>query len=394
MKNAGADLKFYNIIFLIFSLWSSGFSAGFMRLSEFIPAEAKNDTAIWVANPVPDKNMDPDETLEIDISYSFDWKPDSIVFYSITVSVFSLSDVSPVQSATFSEFTNRLRIVTKPEIYGHARVSYTANTSIGSATDIFLLRVEKSDRSWIPSSGQYNILPENCFGSGNSAWKAASAFDLGAAVYKLDCIEFGYGLDGSADWQVVLFDGTPTASVINGLSGTKSFGGGYSYFIENINTDITGNIAVVFSTNSNFMAMEPGGNSGNTWIYSESTGWEKPSQISPDYSGAWYIRLYMLDPSGIQVTAENDISHSLLGNYPNPFNNQTVIYWNMAKTGNAAVCIYNSKGELVRKYEKGLLSAGNYSFVFDSSGFNSGVYYYELIIDGNREASKKMLYLK
>jgi hypothetical protein len=142
------------------------------------------------------------------------------------------------------------------------------------------------------------------------------------------------------------------------------------------------------------MAMEPSGNSKNTWIYSESSGWERPENISPDYSGEWYIRLYVLDPTGIEEVISAEKTPFLLKNYPNPFNNDTVIKWNMSRPGNAQIRIYNSKGEFVRNLAGKNFGSGIHSVTFDSSGLNSGVYYYELLIDGIRAGSNRMLYLK
>jgi hypothetical protein len=386
------------IFVLIFILGITCFASDFMKLSEFAAArtETKQDSSIWVANPVPDKSMEPDDVLEIDISYSFNWEPDSIGPDSITVAVTGDSVNSPVDRAYFNTFNNMLRIETKPEIYGHAYIEYTAHTSIGSATDKFLVRVEKRPNySWKPFSTQYDILPENCFGRGDSTeWKAASVFDLGNIDYRLDCIEFGYGLGGRSDWKVVLFDGLPTDTLINGLSGTKEFNGEYSSFIENINGTISGQIAVVFSTSENFMAMEPAGVSDLTWIYTASSGWEHPEDISPDYSGSWYIRLFVLDPSGIEQVITTEKSPTLLQNYPNPFNNETVISWNLRNSGQVELNIFNSKGQLVKNLVNEAENKGKHSVVFNADGMQTGIYFYQLKINGKIENSAKMLYLK
>ncbi|OGE83024.1 MAG: hypothetical protein A2Y39_06970 [Candidatus Delongbacteria bacterium GWF2_40_14] len=340
--------------------------------------------------------MEPDDVLEIDISYSFNWEPDSIDFDSVTVAVTGDSAYSPIEKAYFKTLNNMLRIETKLEIYGHAHIEYTAHTSVGSATDKFLVRVEKRPNySWTPFSTQYDILPENCLGRGDSMlWKAASVFDLGNVDYRLDCIEFGYGLGGRSDWKIVLFNGLPTDSLVNGLSGSKDFNGGYSSFIENLNGIISGQVAVVFSTSENFMAMETAGISDLTWIYTAASGWEHPDDISADYSGSWYIRLYVLDPSGIEQVFTNEKSPVLLRNYPNPFNNETIISWMMPYVAQTELDIFNSKGQLVKNLVNEEKNKGTHSVVFNADGMQTGIYFYQLKINGKIENSAKMLYLK
>ncbi|MDP2173861.1 MAG: T9SS type A sorting domain-containing protein [Candidatus Cloacimonadaceae bacterium] len=93
------------------------------------------------------------------------------------------------------------------------------------------------------------------------------------------------------------------------------------------------------------------------------------------------------------VTPVASILHQ---NYPNPFNPETTISFDMPKTGNANLSIYNVKGQLVKNLVNGSLGFGKHSLVWngtDSLGRNvpSGLYFYRLSANGNTETKKMML---
>lgn len=83
-------------------------------------------------------------------------------------------------------------------------------------------------------------------------------------------------------------------------------------------------------------------------------------------------------------------------NYPNPFNPETTISFDMPKTANANLSIFNVKGQLVNTLVNGNLDFGKHSFVWngkDLSGNNvtSGIYFYRLTTDNHVETKKMML---
>ncbi len=91
------------------------------------------------------------------------------------------------------------------------------------------------------------------------------------------------------------------------------------------------------------------------------------------------------------------IKSNLLGNYPNPFNPTTTIYFelNSENTENPELVIYNLKGQKVHQYS---LSNDQSSVIWngtDESGkpVTTGVYLYKLQA-GNKIYTKKMLLLK
>jgi len=86
----------------------------------------------------------------------------------------------------------------------------------------------------------------------------------------------------------------------------------------------------------------------------------------------------------------------LYPNHPNPFNPETLIRFSLPKAGQAKLTIYNINGQVVRTLVNGNLSAGLHSFRWDGHSNNgevspSGVYIYEVISGGQRQAKRMTL---
>ena len=91
-----------------------------------------------------------------------------------------------------------------------------------------------------------------------------------------------------------------------------------------------------------------------------------------------------------------------LSNYPNPFNPETNIVFNLKEEGEVQLDIYNIKGQKIKQLvsdSANQLSAGQHSVVWDGTDENnkqvsSGIYMYQLKVDGKTVSSKKCLLLK
>jgi len=399
-------LNFQRIMFVIIAVCGIVFPAEYGRLPDFVKNEAKPDSStVWLENPIPDITLRYNEKDTLDVTWVFNDFPK---YYdsSPVVEVTSL-----LTSYVYQDANLDLKLVVNAKsITGHTDVTYSAyfwdwaytdSTHTDSIAvdslimkDTFKVSVYDPDIEIFEWGSAYDLEPQNTFGSPSKEWSAALDFDLDSS-YVLKEIEFGYTYDGTAEWKIVPFDTFPGDTPIGDLYGTTDISGGVQNYITiESNEILTGKFAVVFKTTANFMYMDPAGTSDYTWIYplsSSDSTWVHPEDIGAQYAGAWYIRLFSL--SGIEIdSAPRD--HILIINYPNPFNNETVIRWNMKKPGEALIRIYNPKGEFVRELSGSNYGVGTHSVIFNSSGLNSGVYYYELVIDGNREAMSRMLYLK
>jgi len=80
-------------------------------------------------------------------------------------------------------------------------------------------------------------------------------------------------------------------------------------------------------------------------------------------------------------------------NYPNPFNPSTTIEFNIPKTGEVTLKVFNILGEEVATLISDRLSAGSYSYEWDASSLVSGVYLYRLQA-GDYIETRKMILMK
>ena len=78
-------------------------------------------------------------------------------------------------------------------------------------------------------------------------------------------------------------------------------------------------------------------------------------------------------------------------NYPNPFNPVTSINFTLKNSGRVNLSVYNSKGEVVSVLANENMIRGSYSYSFDASELNSGVYFYELSVNGISDSKKMVL---
>ena len=116
---------------------------------------------------------------------------------------------------------------------------------------------------------------------------------------------------------------------------------------------------------------------------------------------------FFSDPDEVTITIvmtdndENEVSDAnlvLLGNYPNPFNPETEIVFNLNSASEVELSIYNLKGQMIRTLVNGNMSAGEQRVIWngmDSSNnaVGSGIYYYQ-IRSGRYTSTGKMVLLK
>ena len=88
-----------------------------------------------------------------------------------------------------------------------------------------------------------------------------------------------------------------------------------------------------------------------------------------------------------------------LSNYPNPFNPTTTISFSLQNNSNVEISIYNIKGQKVKTLLRDQFPAGQHSVVWDGRDENnlplgSGIFFYQLRINGNSKAINKMILIK
>jgi 5'-nucleotidase / UDP-sugar diphosphatase len=84
----------------------------------------------------------------------------------------------------------------------------------------------------------------------------------------------------------------------------------------------------------------------------------------------------------------------LFQNYPNPFNQSTIINYQTSITGNIRIKVSDITGRELTTLVNERKNPGKYSVLFDAGSLSSGVYFYQLSINNERLAARKMLLIK
>lgn len=122
--------------------------------------------------------------------------------------------------------------------------------------------------------------------------------------------------------------------------------------------------------------------------------------INGDLNGD-YCYFAKINEQGLVPVNNNTILQKkiILSNYPNPFNPSTTIEFSLQNHAEIEVTIFNTKGETIKQLISSHMSAGKQSIHWngdDEAGksVSSGIYYYQLNVNGKTEAVKKCLLLK
>ncbi|NQS98600.1 MAG: T9SS type A sorting domain-containing protein [candidate division Zixibacteria bacterium] len=79
--------------------------------------------------------------------------------------------------------------------------------------------------------------------------------------------------------------------------------------------------------------------------------------------------------------------------YPNPFNPTTILSFNLPRSMDVSLVVYDVLGREVDRLYEGWCSAGNYEVTFDASGLPSGIYFVDFDA-GDLSQTQKLLLLK
>ncbi len=245
----------------------------------------------------------------------------------------------------------------------------------------FLLKTTNSGLNWIQVPGQ-NGFKKICFIDTLNGWKTRG-----------DTMKFTS--DGGSNWtnQSLQSGGNITSSFMLDFSiagGDTIWGiGGYVYSGSNARAILH------YSTNG-----------GSSWLY----------QI-PDTSGGTFNFVnfistkigwaYGIDRNGIhtatgggpvflgikQISAEIPQNFHLHQNYPNPFNPTTKIRFELNRSEEVRLEVYDISGRRVSGLLNRQLPAGIYEYTFDGRDLASGVYFYSLTTQ-EKKITRKMVFAK
>jgi len=114
--------------------------------------------------------------------------------------------------------------------------------------------------------------------------------------------------------------------------------------------------------------------------------------------GKYSYRLKQIDNDGkynysksIEAEINNITNYSLSQNYPNPFNPSTTISYEIPKTTNVSIKVYNILGKEIATLVNEKQETGIYKVEFNGSNLSSGIYYYKLETEGFSQVKKMTL---
>ncbi|MBU1935756.1 T9SS type A sorting domain-containing protein [bacterium] len=143
------------------------------------------------------------------------------------------------------------------------------------------------------------------------------------------------------------------------------------------------------------------GNDGNHFNMSINEG---ENTVVPDsiadalYDASDHLPVYLdllVHPTSSPAARNRVIepNFELFANFPNPFNNQTVIQYSIATPGLIQLQVFDLLGRRVATLANGLQSAGIHKVSFEGAGLASGIYYYSLSIN-HLSRTRKMLLIR
>jgi hypothetical protein len=144
--------------------------------------------------------------------------------------------------------------------------------------------------------------------------------------------------------------------------------------------------------------------SQQTGIYTFKKGWGDCLAGCP-FEHFWELSVKgdvveLIDEYGDVVTGVDDrplgLATSLEQNIPNPFNPDTMIRYRVSKRSWVRLMVYDATGRLIRELQNGFVSPGTHTATWDATKSGgvpvaSGVYFYELVVDGSAHSKKMVL---
>ena len=123
---------------------------------------------------------------------------------------------------------------------------------------------------------------------------------------------------------------------------------------------------------------------------------ERNKMVQVASSGIWVYDIeYSVSDADIVILP---IKNELLNNFPNPFNPETTIRFNIAVESIVSIDIFNIRGQMVKRLLDGFYERGSHAVVWDGRDetnreMGSGVYFYRMVA-GEVVETRRMVLLK
>ncbi len=209
------------------------------------------------------------------------------------------------------------------------------------------------------------------------------------------------GSGGTIPYDIDIHNNSGSTINFDGWTGIEEVGGGYSEeMIVRTGLSIGGGGTISRSLNLYISGSVPNG----TYDYYARLGTYSSTIIAEDSfqffkygddaGSPWVEKSYSTwwdDEIAVQAVVPETFTVS--GAYPNPFNPETSIAFDLPQVTHVNLTIYNLRGQKVVELLEGTLDAGKYHAVWNASGQASGTYIYRLNTDLGT-ASGKLVLLK
>ncbi len=124
--------------------------------------------------------------------------------------------------------------------------------------------------------------------------------------------------------------------------------------------------------------------------------YELPYVCVPDFSGELaitnfaYVKGIGFDESEFIPMSVNDIEQNVtsFNIMPNPAQDYSLIKFTMLEESHVTISVFNSLGQKVADLAKANLYSGSHQYILNTSGFNNGIYFVEIAVNGNALSKK------
>jgi len=245
---------------------------------------------------------------------------------------------------------------------------------------------------------------DNSFNRGEDAHKIGNTFDCytNETVYSID-VAVGAGTDAGATIIAKLFEITYNQGAAPTYTELAS---SIEYTVTS--SDVTSNALKTLHLTTPYemqagvayeAVVETYGGTGAAFAVA-TAGTSRPgtSHLYLEDDATWYyitntpvVRMNMED-YGVSVE-ENAANIVSVQNFPNPFNESTLVSFNLGTASDVVLEITDLAGKVVENKNLGGFVSGTHTFEISADNLNSGVYFYTLV-SGNSRVTNKMVVKK
>lgn len=135
-------------------------------------------------------------------------------------------------------------------------------------------------------------------------------------------------------------------------------------------------------------------NEGGAIYSSDLDGTDKKLVLETSYTrGAFFVGNWQVPTSNeVYMRIDEPNKVKLCSNYPNPFNPETVIQYELPKAMVVNLKVYNSLGQVIESLvNEEVQSVGAHKVTFDSQNLATGIYFYQIMTEEGFQTRKMML---